>query len=72
MDSAIHMLWMRLDLAIVWINSEMRVVDVRPAYRWRSFVIPKQPAQYVLEFSLDRLDDFQIGDEVHFENAPLA
>ena len=70
LDAAIHMLWMRIDLAVVWIAANGRVVDVRPAYRWRSFITPKAPAQYVLETSLDQLDNYQIGDEIEFEEIP--
>lgn len=66
LDASIHMLWMWIDLAIIWVNSKMRVVDVRPAYRWRSFIIPVRPAKFVLEIAIDRLDDFQIGDEISF------
>ena len=69
-DAAIHMLFMRIDLAIVWINAAGTVVDVQPAYRWRSFLTPKAPARYVLETSLDQLERYSIGDEVHFEEIP--
>ena len=41
-DTAIHMLWMKIDLAIVWINSDFEVVDVQPAYKWKSFITPKK------------------------------
>ena len=46
LDSAIHMMGMKFDLAIVWINSSGKVVDVRPAYRWRSVIVPQAPAKY--------------------------
>jgi uncharacterized membrane protein (UPF0127 family) len=64
MDAAIHMFMMWIDLAVVWVNSQNHVVDVRPAYRWKSIIIPQAPAMYVLELPLARLNDFQIGDEV--------
>ena len=67
LDAAIHMLWMRMDLAIIWIDSRGTVVDVQPAFRWRSFLTPKSAAKYVLETSIDYLDRFKIGDEVNFE-----
>ena len=43
------------------------VVDVCLARRWRPFYLPKGPAQYVLEVSPERLDEFQIGDRLRFE-----
>ncbi len=63
-DSAIHMFMMWIDLAVVWINAQNKVVDVRPAYRWKSVIVPLAPAKYVLEIPLERLNDFQIGDEI--------
>lgn len=67
LDSAIHMLGMRFDLGIVWFNSAGEVVDVRGARRWRSFLMPRRPARYVLEMHEKRLDEFQIGDKIRFE-----
>jgi len=63
-DSAIHMFMMWIDLAVVWINTQNKVVDVRPAFKWKSIIVPQAPAQYVLELPIARLKDFQIGDEV--------
>ncbi|NJN44023.1 MAG: hypothetical protein HC806_04375 [Anaerolineae bacterium] len=64
LDAAIHMFMMWMDLAVVWINSAHQVVDVRKAFRWKSVIIPKAPAKYVLELPIDRLNDFQIGDQI--------
>ena len=63
------MLWMKIDLAIVWINSDFKVVDVQPAYKWKSFITPKKPAKYILEFAIERLGDFQIGDHVQIKTS---
>ncbi len=65
-DASIHMMGMWIDLCIVWINHDKRVVDVRLARKWRSFIIPAQPAQYVLETSVAYLDHYQIGHELTF------
>ena len=67
LDSAIHMIGMRFNLAIIWINSLGKVVDVQPAYRWRSIILPKTPAKFVLELSVEHLSEFKIGDEIRFE-----
>lgn len=66
-DSSIHMLFMRIDLTVVWINSAHEIVDVRLARRWHPGYISRSPACYVLETGVDRLDDFHIGDKVRFE-----
>jgi uncharacterized membrane protein (UPF0127 family) len=67
LDTSIHMLGVLMDLAIVWINSEDLVVDVRLARPWRPVYLPAQPARYVLEVAPARLGDFQVGDRVRFE-----
>lgn len=65
--SAIHMLGMRMALEIVWINAAREVVDVRRAYPWRSFLMPRGPAKYVLELAVEDVEGFQVGDKVRFE-----
>jgi uncharacterized protein len=67
LDSAIHMLGVFTDLSVVWINSSFEVVDVRLAKRWRPAYLPKKPSKYVLEIHPSRLEDFQVGDRVNFE-----
>ena len=62
---------MAFDLAIVWVDSQMRVIDIRLAKKWRSFLIPNQPAQFVIECSADRLDEFALGDQIAFETTKL-
>lgn len=70
LDSSIHMMFVWIDLAVVWINSAGEVVDVRLARRWRPAYVPKRPARYILELNASRLDEFTIGDQVVIENIP--
>lgn len=67
MDAAIHMLAVFMDLAIVWINTNGVVVDLRLARSWRPIYVPQKPARYILEIAPERLADFQVGDKVEFE-----
>lgn len=69
LDSSIHMLFVSFDLGVIWINSQMQVVDRVVAKSWRPAYFSKQPARYVLEVHPDRWDEFQIGDTVQFTNA---
>src|SRR5215207_7861905 len=66
LDSSIHMLFVLVDLTVVWINSEMKVVDKILAKPWRPAYFAKAPAKYVLEIHPDRWENFQIGDVVQF------
>jgi uncharacterized membrane protein (UPF0127 family) len=69
LESSIHMLFVSFDLAVIWINSQMQVVDKVLAKSWRPAYFSKQPAKYVLEVHPARWEEFQIGDMVLFKNA---
>lgn len=66
-NSSIHMMFMWMDLAIIWINSQYLVVDLVHARRWKIAYLPKEPAKYVLETSVSNLSDFNIGDTLRFK-----
>ena len=72
LDSSIHMLFVVFDLTVVWINSDMKVVDKILAKPWRPAYFAKAPAKYVLEIHPDRWENFQIGDVVQFTSTSGA
>jgi len=67
-DSSIHMLFVPFDLNVVWINTDMTVVDKVIAKSWQPAYLSAQPACYVLEIHPDRWDDYEIGDQVEFQD----
>lgn len=67
LNSSIHMMFMYMDLAVIWINSDLTVVDAILAQRWKMAYLPKLPAKYVLELGVTHLPDFTIGDKVRFD-----
>jgi uncharacterized membrane protein (UPF0127 family) len=68
LDSSIHMLFVSFDLAVIWINANMQVVDKVLAKSWHPAYASKQPARYVLEIHPERWGDYEIGDTVQFKN----
>lgn len=66
-DASIHMLFVWVKLAVVWINSSGAVVDVRLARPWRPFYAPRTAARYILEMPEERIKDFSVGDQLEFE-----
>src|SRR5688572_15517634 len=68
LDSSIHMLFVLFDLSIIWINSNMQVVDKVLAKSWRPAYFSKQPAKYALEVHPEHWGDFEIGDRIQFKN----
>lgn len=69
LDSSIHMLFVAFDLTVIWINSEMQVVDKIIAKSWRPAYFSKQPARYVLEIHPERWHDYEVGETVQFKDA---
>ena len=66
-DTSIHMMFVFIDLGVVWLNSSYQVVDIKLAKKWRPIYIPKVPSQYFLEISPERLSEFQVGDQLSIE-----
>ena len=64
MNASIHMLFMRFDIAAVWINNDFKVVDVQVARRWRLAYLPAQPARYILEAHVSQASNFRVGDQI--------
>jgi len=71
LDAAIHMLFVWVDLAVIWINAASEVVDIKLARRWRLMYVPSRPAMYILELAAGHLEDFKVGDQVKFEKPSL-
>lgn len=69
LDSAIHMLGVSFDLAVVWINARWEVVDVQLARAWRPAYFPKALAKYILELDARHLDLFSLGDRFEIIDA---
>ncbi len=67
LDAAIHMFFMNFDIAVIWADENLRVVDARLARRWRPAYAPARAAKYVLETHPERLKDFEIGDQLVLE-----
>ncbi len=66
-NASIHMMFMKIDLAVIWIDSKFEVVDLVLARRWKLAYLPQKAAKYVLETGVSNLSDFNIGDIVSFD-----
>lgn len=65
-NSSIHMLFMRYDLCVIWINDAFQVVDIKLCRRWKLAYTPEKPARYILETHISQVNWFTIGDRVSF------
>jgi uncharacterized protein len=66
-NSAIHMLFMRFAITVVWLNHDKVVVDKKLARQWALMLSPQVPAQFILELHPARYQDFNVGDRLRFE-----
>ena len=67
-NASIHMFFMCFDIAVIWIDQNMKVIDTNLAKKWRPYYAPKTSASYTIELHRDRLSDFQVNDQVEFAN----
>jgi uncharacterized membrane protein (UPF0127 family) len=68
MNTAIHMLFMRFDIAVIWLDHNLRVIDKTEAKKWHLYYAPKAASQYVIESHPSQFNKFQINDQVSFED----
>lgn len=68
-NSSIHMIFMNFNIAVIWLNSSLVVVDKTIARKGFRFYFPQKPSMYTLEIHPDRIEDFNIGDKVLMKNA---
>jgi len=64
--TAITMLFVFFPIAVIWLNSDKRVVDKTLARPWRPFYAPERPARYYIEAHPSALDKVEIGDKLMF------
>ncbi|MDX1687796.1 MAG: DUF192 domain-containing protein [Candidatus Promineifilaceae bacterium] len=67
MNTTIHMLFVFVELGVVWVNGDGEVVDAARARPWRLSYTPQAPARYVIETHPDVLHEVTVGDHVRFE-----
>lgn len=64
MSSAIHMYFMNFDIAVVWLDKDFSVIDIKIAHKWKSILMPSRPAKYIIETHPDNLNKFHMGETI--------
>lgn len=62
--AAVHTLGLRFPIAVVWLDSDLVVVDMKKAQPWRFAHVPKAPAMYYLEANPAIIERLRIGDKL--------
>ena len=68
-NSAIHMFFMQYDIAVVWLDKDFRVVDVKIARKWQPYYAPAAPARFTLETNVLNFPYYQIVDHLQVSDA---
>jgi uncharacterized membrane protein (UPF0127 family) len=63
----VHTMCIRFDIGVVWLDSDLIVVDKKLAKPWRFAHVPKARAMYYLEADPSILERVQIGDQLQFK-----
>jgi uncharacterized membrane protein (UPF0127 family) len=65
-EASVHTLFVFFSIALLWLDAERRVIDVRLAKPFRPYFAPRQAAQYLVEGTPGLLDLARVGDRVAF------
>ncbi|HLA42301.1 MAG TPA: DUF192 domain-containing protein [Aggregatilineales bacterium] len=66
-NTTIHMLFMLIPIAVIWLDSDLRVVDKKYAKPWRLAYAPAKAAQYYIEGHPALLERVEVGEILVFE-----
>jgi uncharacterized protein len=66
-NTTIHMLFMFMEIGVVWLDASGKVVDKKLAKPWRLAYPPVAPAQYYVEANPELLERVEIGDILNFD-----
>lgn len=66
-NSSIHMFFMFMEIAVVWLDANGKVVDKKLAKPWRPAYAPQSAAKYYIEAPTSLLDRVSVGDVLSFD-----
>lgn len=66
-NTSIHMFFCFFPIGVVWLDSDLKVVDAKLARPWRPSYAPKAPAQYFVEANPSILEHVSEGDQLAFD-----
>jgi hypothetical protein len=65
-NTSIHMMFVKQDLTVLWLNKKMEIVDKMLAKKWSPVYVPSKPAQYILELHQSKYKEYEVGDQLIF------
>lgn len=71
-NSAITMVFVFLELGVIWVNDSGQVVDKALARPWRPSYASQAPARFAVEASPVILEQVELGDHIQFVSLPAG
>jgi len=68
LNSSIHMLFMRFNIAVIWLNKENIVVCKTLAKKWHPAYFSVKPANQIIETHTSNFVKFNIGDHIQIKS----
>jgi hypothetical protein len=68
--TTIHMFFVFFPIGVVWLDSQLCVVDAKLAKPWRPYYAPRAAAQYFIEARPSILERVAVGDQLRFDPFP--
>lgn len=65
--ATMHTMGMRYNIAIIWLDRKMSVVEMRIVPPWRIACVPCQAAMYVIEAAPETINRVAVGDRLVFD-----
>jgi len=68
-NTSIHMLFVNYDITVLWLDSQMVIVDKVLAKKWYPIYCPQKPAKFVVELHSSKFDEYKLGDKLEILSA---
>ena len=65
--AGVHTLGMTFEIAVIWLDRELEVVDSRYVPPWQAACIPQTAAKYIIETLPETLNRIVFGDRLIFD-----
>jgi hypothetical protein len=69
LNTSIHTLFMNYDITVLWLDSQMVIVDKVLAKRWHPCYCPDKPAKYVVELHSSKFSEYKVGEKLELLTA---
>ncbi len=70
LETTLHMLFVFYPIDILWLDSNKKIVDIkRRVLPFRPWIVPKNPAKFVIELKSGSTKPLKIGDVLGFKQS---